>query len=84
MLSSPFANRLDPIGDLLRWVAKLSGGPVGGVALGDVVGPDVVDGATMTLPGGPAFEAALATNGLLPIGLDRGGPVTSRYANSEG
>ena len=34
---------LDPIGDLLRGLAKLGDGPIGGVSLGDVVGPGVVD-----------------------------------------
>ena len=34
---------LDPIGDLLRRLSKLGDGPVGGVSLGHVVGPGVVD-----------------------------------------
>ena len=34
---------LDPIGDSLCGLAKLGDGPVGGVSLGDVVGPGVVD-----------------------------------------
>ena len=32
---------------------------------------------------GPAVEAGLVIYGLLPVGLERGGPVTSRYASSE-
>ena len=34
---------LDPVGDSLRRLAKLRNGPVGRVALGDIVGPGVVD-----------------------------------------
>ena len=35
--------RLDPVGDSLRWLAKLGDGPVGGIAFGDVVVAGMVD-----------------------------------------
>ena len=38
---------------------------------------------TSAATSGAAVEAGLPISGLLPVGLERGGPVTSQYASSE-